>query len=172
MKVNIINCPDIDFLPFIERAAEFYAKELISNVRIRNNCETEIRFVDDLTEYGFASIVDYNTRNKPRKFLIEMHPQLGSRRILSTLSHEMVHIKQYIEGETNDQLSTWRGKKINPDEVDYWIHPWEIDAYGREAGLLTKFAIAENLWEIFTDFVNPAEPIRSYPIAWRECPEK
>ena len=167
MQVNIINCPDVDFKPFVQRATQFFAKELITNSRIRNNCHVEIRFDNKLTEYGYASIVDYNSRKKPRNFLIEIHSKLGSRRILSTLSHEMVHIKHYIEGETNDQLTTWRGKKINPDEVDYWIQPWEIDAYGRETGLLTKFAISENLWEIFTDFVNPAGPIRTHPIAWK-----
>ena len=96
MQVNIINCPDVDFKPFVQRATQFFAKELITNSRIRNNCHVEIRFDNKLTEYGYASIVDYNSRKKPRNFLIEIHSKLGSRRILSTLSHEMVHIKQYI----------------------------------------------------------------------------
>ena len=78
------------------------------------------------------------------------------------------HVKQYIQDETNDQLSKWRGKKINSDKVDYWVQPWEIDAYGRETGLLTKFAISEHLWEIFDDFVNPGEPIVKQPIKWKK----
>jgi hypothetical protein len=162
-----VNCPDKDFKPFVEKAAHFYAKELITNNRIRNNCYTEIRFCPSIDEYGFASIEDYNTRKQPRKFLIEINPYIGSRRILETLAHEMVHVKQYIEGETNDELTRWRGKKINPDKIDYWIQPWEIDAYGRETGLLTKFAISEHLWEVFDDFVDPSGPIQNYPIAWK-----
>ena len=73
-----------------------------------------------------------------------------------------------IQNETNDQLTKWRGKRINSDKVDYWVQPWEIDAYGRETGLLTKFAISEHLWEIFDDFVNPGEPIVKQPIKWKK----
>ena len=167
MNFRIINCPDKDFKPFVERAAEFYSKELVKNTRIRNNCHVEIRFCPKITEYGYASIEEYNTRKKPRKFLIEINPIIGSRRILETLAHEMVHVKQYIEGETNDELTRWRGKKVNPDKIDYWVQPWEIDAYGREAGLITKFAISERLWEIFKDFSDPLSPIQHRPIAWK-----
>ena len=167
MNFRIVNCPDKDFKPFVERAAQFYAKELIYNTRIRNNCHTEIRFCPNIDEFGYASIEDYNTKNKPRRFLIEINSHIGSRRILETLAHEMVHVKQYIEGETNDDLTKWRGKKINPDKIDYWIQPWEIDAYGRETGLLTKFAISEHLWEVFDDFVDPSGPILNCPIAWK-----
>lgn len=168
MNFRIVNCPDKDFKYFVEKAAHFYAKELITNTRIRNNCHTEIRFCSKIDEYGFASIEEYNTANKPRKFLIEINPNIGSRRILETLAHEMVHVKQYIEGETNDELTKWRGKRINPDKIDYWVQPWEIDAYGREIGLLTKFAISEHLWETFDDFVDPSGPIQYHPIAWKK----
>jgi hypothetical protein len=167
MIIRVVNCPDKDFKPFVERAAAFYAEELIPNKRIRNNCTTQILFSSKIDEYGFASIEDYNTKKQPRSFLIEIHPHLGSRRILETLAHEMVHVKQYIENETNDELTRWRGKKVDPDKIDYWVQPWEIDAYGRETGLLTKFAISEQLWEVFDDFINPAEPIPNYPIAWK-----
>ncbi len=121
MRVRVVNCPDKDFKPFVEKAAQFYAKELIPNTRIRNYCLTQIKFDESLQEYGFASVEKYNTRNQPRQFLIEIHPGLGSRRILETLAHEMVHVKQYIQNETNDQLTKWRGKRINSDKVDYWI---------------------------------------------------
>lgn len=168
MIIRVVNCPDKDFKPFVERAASFYAKELISNTRIRNNCTTEVRFSTKIDEYGFASIEDYNTQKQPRRFLIEIHPHIGSRRILETLAHEMVHVKQYIENETNDELTRWRGKRVDPDKIDYWVQPWEIDAYGRETGLLTKFAVSEQLWEIFDDFVNPSGPIPKYDIAWKK----
>jgi hypothetical protein len=167
MIIRVVNCPDKDFKPFVERAAQFYAKELIPNTRIRNNCTTQILFSSKIDDYGLASIEGYNTQNQPRQFLIELHPHIGSRRILETLAHEMVHVKQYIENETNDALTRWRGKRIDPDKIDYWVQPWEIDAYGREPGLLTKFAISEHLWETFSDFVNPAEQIPFYPIAWK-----
>jgi hypothetical protein len=167
MQVKVYNCPDVHFKPYVIKAAEFFAKELIPNTRIRNNCLTEIRFDGNIVNFGSCGAEGYNTKNEPREFLIEIHPGIGARDILSTLAHEMVHVKQLIYHETNDDLSSWKGKRFNSDLVDYWEHPWEIDAHGRESGLLTKFAVQEVLWEVFHDFKNPNLPIVSSPIKWK-----
>jgi hypothetical protein len=167
MQIKVVNCPDKDFKPFVERAAKFYAKELIPNTRIRNNCFTKIRFDSKMVNYGSCGADGYNTKNEPREFLIEIHPGIGAHGILEALAHEMVHVKQLIHHETNDDLSMWRGKKFDSDTVEYWDHPWEIDAHGREAGLLTKFAVEECLWEIFDGFKNPNLPVVSVPIKWK-----
>lgn len=168
MKLKIVKCPEKNFKPYVKKAALFFAKELITNGRIRNNCNIVIKFNSKIKDYGFAIVEDYNSKKEPRSFSIEVHPGIGARRILETIAHEMVHVKQFIEGETDDTLSTWRGKKVNSEKVDYWVQPWEIDAHGREVGLLTKFAIQECLWEIFEEFRNPALPIVSSPIKWKE----
>lgn len=167
MQVKVVNCPDKDFKPYVERAAQFFAKELIPSKRIRNNCSVKIRFDGSMKEFGYANVEDYNTRNQARKFLIEIHPGLGARMILETLAHEMVHVKQYIMNETNDELSMWRGDFVDYDSLDYWSHPWEIDAHGREGGLLVKFSHEERLWEVFQGFRNPNLPIVSVPIKWK-----
>jgi hypothetical protein len=166
MNFTIVNCPDKDFLPYIRRAAHFFADELIKNSRVSRNCFTKIKFTDRMRDYGVASVEEYNSRNEPREFLIEIHSGIGARRILETLAHELVHVKQYIEGETDDELSTWNG--VNVCDEDYWSTPWEIDAYGREPGLITKFAINEALWEVFDDFRNPNRKITTGPIKWRK----
>lgn len=168
MKVKVTNCPDKDFKPYVEKAILFFAKELIPNTKIRNNCQTVVRFNATLKDFGSAVVEGTNTRKQPRRFVIEVHPGIEVRNILSTLAHEMVHIKQFIYGETNDQLSVWKGKRVNSDKVDYWSHPWEIDAHGREAGLFTKFAVAEKLWDVFEGFKNPDLPIVSVPIKWKK----
>ena len=167
MKVKILNCPDKYFKPYVERAALFYAKELIHNTRIRNNCTTIIRFDSKSKNFGSCGAEGYNTKNEPREFLIEIHPGIGARDILETLAHEMVHVKQLVYHETNDELSVWKGKRVNSDLLDYWHHPWEIEAHGREDGLLTKFAMQECLWEVFEGFRDPTLPIVSRPIKWR-----
>lgn len=168
MHIKISGCPDSDFKPYIERATLFYAKELIPNTRIRNNCTIRIKFDSKMNNYGSCGAEGYNTRNQPRLFSIEIHPGLGASGILSTLAHEMVHVKQLIFHETNDDLSIWKGKRFNSDLVDYWEHPWEIDAHGRESGLLTKFAMQENLWELLHGFKNPSAPIVDEPIRWKK----
>ena len=167
MKVKVTNCPDKNFKPYVERAVAFFAKELIPNTRIRNNCKIKVRFDGQLLDFGSCGAEGYNTRNEPREFLIEVHPGIGVYSILETLAHEMVHVKQHIYNETNDDLSHWLGRKINSDEIDYWIHPWEIDAHGREIGLVTKFAVMESLWEVFDGFRNPSRAIDNTPLGWK-----
>jgi len=167
MQIKVFNCPDKNFKPIVERASSFFAKELIPNTRIRNRCFTRIRFDGKLEEYGYASIEDYNTRNQPRDFLIEVHPGIGSRAILSTIAHEMVHVKQYIEGELNEEMSYWKGKRVNSDKMEYWTSPWEIEAHGIEIGLITKFASSECLWDVLEGFSDPSVPIVSTPIKWK-----
>jgi hypothetical protein len=167
MKFKVVNCPDRDFKPYVERAAAFFAKQLIPDGRLRNRCFTKIRFDANIEEQGYCSVEEYNSRNQPRQFLIEIHPGLGAPSILEVLAHEMVHVKQYLTGQTNDQLNSWMGKRVNYEQTDYWDQPWEIDAHGRESGLITKFAIKEELWEVFDGFRNPDLPIVSTPIKWK-----
>ena len=168
MRLRIFNCPDKDFKPIVERAASFFAKELIPNTRIRNGCFTKIRFDGKLEEYGYASVENYNTRKQPREFMIEVHPGIGAYNIISTIAHEMVHIKQYIEGELNEEMSYWKGKRVDSDKMEYWTSPWEVDAHGLEVGLVTKFAVKECIWEVLDGFKNPAVPIVSVPIRWKK----
>ena len=73
MKLRIYNCPDEDFKPYVERAVHFFAKELIVNKKIRNNCFVKIKFDDKIKDYGSCLVEEYNTRNQPREFLIEIH---------------------------------------------------------------------------------------------------
>ena len=167
MQFRIKKCPDKDFRPYVLEAASFFAKELVPSARIRNNCKVTIKFNPKISEYGYASIQKFNSRKQPRQFLIEIHSGIGARNILETLAHEMIHVKQYIMNETDDGLTRWKNKKINSEKVDYWDHPWEIDAYGREQGLLYRFTVMHELWNVFTEFKNPAEPIVSIPIRWK-----
>jgi len=168
MHLSIVNCPDKDFKCYVKDAILFFCDHLIEDVRIRNNCKIKILFNDKLKDFGASSVVKRNTKNQPRAFLIEVHPGIGVRNIFDTLAHEMVHVKQYIKGEINDSLSVWKGKEIDSDDVDYWDHPWEIEAHGKEKGLVTKFAIEQTLWEVFDGYENPMLPIKPKKISWKK----
>jgi hypothetical protein len=166
MRLRIIGCPEKkDFQPFVRRAAEFYANELISK-KMLDNIFVKIKFNKKLDVYGYASVEECNDSGKPREFLIEVNPLIGARDILKTIAHEMVHIKQYAYCETNEAMTHWKGTRINSDDIDYWDHPWEIEAHGREDGLFTKFANKECLWEVFK-MSNPNDPIKQEPLGWR-----
>jgi hypothetical protein len=167
MKVRIINCPDKNFKPFVERAVEFYAQNLIPSKRLKDNIHLTVKFNSKINVWAFASIKEYNASKKARQFLIEIHPWIGAAGILETLAHEMVHIKQFAYGETNETLSKWKGLPINADEIDYYHHPWELEAYGLETGLWTKFAVKEELWNVFRGVSDPSAPIKKNVIKWK-----
>jgi hypothetical protein len=167
MKLRIVNCPDKEFKPYVERAIHFYGQNLISK-RLLDNINLKVKFNPNLNVYGFASIEDHNASGKARDFLIEIHSWIGAKEILKALAHEMVHIKQFAYDETNDTLTKWRGMKINSDDIDYYNHPWEIEAYGMDEGLFTKFAISEKLWEVFNEINDPDAPIQKKKIGWKK----
>jgi hypothetical protein len=62
------------------------------------------------------------------------------RKMLETLAHEMVHVKQFARRELHPANDEWYGKTYNPKKVDYWDLPWEIEAHGRETGLFIRWA--------------------------------
>jgi hypothetical protein len=172
MQLSIVGCPDKKrFRPYVKRAAQFYAQELISE-KMLENIFIRIKFNSKMDAYGYASVEDYNDSGKPREFEIEIHPGIGASDILKTLAHEMVHIKQYVYGETNERLTRWKGQRVDADTVDYWVQPWEIEAHGFEAGLFTKFAIQEKLWDVFQGVVNPDTDIEVEPIGWKNIPQE
>lgn len=86
--------------------------------------------------------------DRPREFELEIHNKMPLRRVLETVAHEMVHVKQYARGELYEgsrvSKNRWQGRWINKDP-DYWDQPWEIEAHGRECGLFVRWAEAEGL---------------------------
>jgi hypothetical protein len=167
MQLSIVGCPDKKhFRPYVKRAALFYAEQLISS-KLRENIYLRIKFNPKIDVYGYASILEYNSSRKAREFEIEIHPGIGAAEILKCLAHEMTHIKQYAYSETNETLTRWKGNRVDSDVIDYWNQPWEIEAYGMESGLFSKFAVKEKLWEVFFGMQNPDAPIVSEPLGWK-----
>jgi len=89
---------------------------------------------------GYCLELDNN-----RTFEIEVDRSLTLRKMLETVAHEMVHVKQYARNELSPYGSIWCGKTYNPKKVSYWDLPWEIEAHGRETGLFVRWAEKENL---------------------------
>lgn len=86
--------------------------------------------------------------DRPRVFELEIDKNLRLRKLLETIAHEMVHVKQYARGELYEgsrvNKHRWQGKWIDKDP-DYWDQPWEIEAHGREAGLFIRWAESAKL---------------------------
>ena len=72
----------------------------------------------------------------------------SKRRIMETIAHEMVHIKQYAKGELVDLSrcgSTRWLENVVDTSTNYWDLPWEIEAHGKEPGLFIRWAEANDL---------------------------
>ena len=80
-----------------------------------------------------------------RDFEIEIDKTQPMRKLLETIAHEMVHVKQFARREMHPETDEWYGKTYNPKKVSYWDLPWEIEAHGREVGLFIRWAEANGL---------------------------
>ena len=88
--------------------------------------------------YGYCLSLDKRT------FELEIEKKLNLKTLLTTVAHEMVHVKQYARSELTE--GTWQGKLINPNQ-SYWDRGYEIEAHGREYGLFVRWAEANKLGE-------------------------
>ena len=171
MLVSVTKCPDKHFRRYVDGCIQFCAEALIDNKKILNNLIINVKFDPNLSVLGYASIDGYNTMNHPREFLIEVNPDIGARGILETLTHEMVHVKQYINGEIDETLKFWKGRKFDSDSNDYYSHPWEIEAIGISEGLFTKYVEKEKLWKVFNGIYNPKIKSRAMKLGWKNPPD-
>lgn len=135
----------------VQSIAEYSAVKLLGS-RLAASVEITIELRHDLgTALGNATWEDDNHR--PREFTIEVNAakHIRLRRMLETVTHEMVHVKQFAKGEMKDLMSRpanirkWMGKEVDMNTISYWDLPWEIEAYGREAGLFVRWAEENNL---------------------------
>lgn len=135
----------------VQSIAEWCAVKLMGP-RLASVVNVEIELRRDMGDsLGNATWEDDNHR--PRDFTMEVNSskELRLRKILETVAHEMVHVKQYAKGEMKDLISRpanirkWQGKEIDTNTISYWDLPWEIEAYGRECGLFVRWAEENNL---------------------------
>ncbi len=84
------------------------------------------------------------TQNSKRNYTIEVDDRLSIDDFVITVMHEMIHIKQYVLNELSDMPSgsvRWKKRVINPENLDYWEHPWEKEAYRYDEILACAFMV-------------------------------
>ena len=134
---------------------EFAMSKLVPSNRLRKNISIDVHLKHH-AEGGEAMMSEYTNPRRPREFkvIVDHHraeyDDYGRKRtetewghnILKTLAHELVHVKQYVMGELTYRTHGMVWKKVTyvPDNIfDYFETPFEIEAYGREKGLLVAF---------------------------------
>jgi hypothetical protein len=121
--------------------AQFCAEKLMGN-RLSDNIDLRIEFSDKLGGCDGDAVWE-DDEYRPREFTIRVREGMCLSKKLKTICHEMVHVKQYATGEMRQSWRPSRMTKFNgalyPDDMDYWDQPWEIEAFGREDGLYTRW---------------------------------
>lgn len=148
MKVNIVGRTSKKLSKELTEAANFFADILLSP-RIKRNLDITIKIYKKLDSCGYCEVVDH--KKNPRKFIIEILND-GVENPICVLAHEMVHLKQYArnelgdevivaKGNTSKEFTQWKGELWKPKGKDdpYFDSPWEIEAHGREVGLIYRW---------------------------------
>ena len=135
---------------------EYSMVKLVPSKRLRRNIEINVHMRSH-EESGEALIDEFADRRRPRSFRVILdrskmeHNDSGEERtdaevaieILKTLGHELVHVKQYVKGELGTDRHgrlRYNGVHYDPQNLlEYFDLPYEIEAYGREKGLLVGF---------------------------------
>jgi hypothetical protein len=109
-------------------AIQFFADKLLSK-QLQRHVDIAVSFITKTQTYGEIGVEDYNSKNQPRGFKIYVNRKTGADEILKTIAHEMVHLKQYCKKELNEEMSNWKGHRVNLDTMPYFERPWEIEAH-------------------------------------------
>lgn len=112
--------------------------------RMAPKLTVEFEFVTNLfkREGIFGDCAYYEGDKNPRDFVVRVDPGIGDFDRLKTVSHEMVHVKQIARGELRELVKTpyYRfHRQYYHKNTDYFDRPWEIEAHGREEGLVVRW---------------------------------
>jgi hypothetical protein len=130
----------------VKNALIFYGRKLFTEEEF-SSIDVSVVFdktlIKEQTE-GLCTCIEYD--ENPKYFEISLSTD---RKVIleKTLAHEIVHIKQYVKNELIDVIGAdnsvmWKNQMhvINDaDEDAYFDSPWEIEAFGREVGLYSRY---------------------------------
>lgn len=127
MNLRVHGCKDIALQNEIEKAAHFYAKELLSP-QLLPHIEVDIEMRTTIRDLGNCMVTYYNDWYKAREFEMQIKRHRSLKTTLSTLAHEFVHLKQFAYGELNCANTKWKGQRIDAERTSYYDLPWEVEA--------------------------------------------
>ncbi len=136
----------------IEKAADFFARELIPLEFFYRNITVSIKLDDKELSYKQKGCIDYCINDlmdrKPAFFEIILRPFSHNRKMLIGLAHEMIHLKQLLLEELSFEFVVTKGgmtsikklwKQQDMTDVPYASKPWELEALNLQNDLAKAF---------------------------------
>lgn len=151
MVISVRGAKDKEFTSAIKQASYFFTKTLLSK-RLYQNIDVQIFVLDKLHAGGYCYTLDSSPH---REFIIELKRTPYKIITLKTLAHEFVHLKQFATGAVkfghykNSNVTRWNGVYYNDEDLNYWDHPWELEAYGLENSLVAKYLAESQMYKFF-----------------------
>jgi hypothetical protein len=125
--VKIHKCKDEELEKDLREACYFFALHLLSYQMIKN-ISVDIHVKRKLQDLGNCSILCFNCWDKPRDFEICIKKSKNKDKMIKTLAHEFVHLKQFAKLELNEENNKWKKTFVDTDAVSYHDLPWEVEA--------------------------------------------
>lgn len=113
----------------VEATIAWCIKKMMPRIR---TLEIEVKIKELGEAMGYCLEGDTN-----REFQLEIKKGLSLYDLISTVCHEMVHVKQYAKGELRYRVQggqQWKAKAIS-EKTEYMDLPWEKEAFKLERGL-------------------------------------
>jgi hypothetical protein len=102
------------------------------------NTYVNIEYLSQESELHFGFCMDMD--KKELEYSIEINRNTSIEQMTATLFHELVHVKQYIDGRLvsgeGRSPATWFGIPIYEE---YDNQPWEVEAYALEKEMVKEF---------------------------------
>ena len=126
MRYKIYGIKNAAFRKEMRSALQYFEQRL--SLEEFDYVTVKVKVTKEIDVYGYCHIDSYDDEDNVIDLIMEVQTGQSNDEIIHTLAHEMVHVKQYVNGELNESLDVWKGKEIDPDSIDYDDHPWEIEA--------------------------------------------
>lgn len=75
-----------------------------------------------------------------KSYLIYVDPSIDKREIITVMSHELIHLRQYFSEDLivingSAGIVKWKGEEMNVLNLEYNLRPWEIEAFAEQRNL-------------------------------------
>lgn len=127
----------------LEKAVRFYGKKILG-ARLANTLQVKVhvrKSVCNSNTKGQVFVEDLKPRYA-KKFRIQLNDNYDMQTLLQTLSHEMVHVRQFSRNQLTfkDGNVQWNGNDLGKfADQDYWSSPWEVEARAEEETYYKQF---------------------------------